>query len=242
MTRGLKQACRWRKAFWIRESPGVVGGSAFIALPLLFFLPLEKLSFFGERLKGVAVLTWIFAIALALAIRGGQSLRDETSIWTVQKGLSLGEIALEDWILDMGLLAGASLWSAVVGFLAMRGAGPSAFLPAVAFFALGLTTGFITHSVTLFLSAFGVKRPSDPVALLAVVSILIPALTLEAPVWITALVEWIIPPFQVAIGFSGAIRVADLGGMTGALLHILLYSGIILSLGLWRISVWRPRA
>lgn len=219
-----------------------MGGSAFVALPLLFFLPLERLSFFGERSRGVAVLTWLFVLALAMAIRGGQSLRDETSIWTIQKGLSLGDLALEDWILDMGLLVTASLWWALIGFLAIGGTVPSAFLPAVAFFALGLTTGFITHSLSLFLSAVGVKRPSDSIAFLAFLSIFIPILTLETPAWISGLVDWVIPPFQAAIEFSGAVRRADLDAMTGSLLHILLYSGVILGLGLWRISVWRPRA
>jgi len=242
MTRGLRQAWRWRRAFWIRESPGVMGGSAFLILPLLFFLPLEKLPFFGERLRGVAVLIWLFAIALALAIRGGQGLRDETSIWTVQKGLNLGELALEDWILDMGLLAAASLWWAFIGFLAIQGTGSSLFLPAVAFFTLGLTTGLVAHSVTLFLSAMGARRPSDPTVLFAIVSILIPALTLEAPAWIPGLADWVIPPFHAAIEISGAIRILDLSGSAAALLHILLYSGMILALGIRRVSVWRPRA
>ena len=92
MTRGLIFAWSWRKAYWLKESPGVFGLSAFAALPLLFFLPLEKFAFFEERMKGVAILTWLFALALALAIRGGTSLRNETSIWTFQKGLSLGHL------------------------------------------------------------------------------------------------------------------------------------------------------
>jgi len=242
MTRGLKHAWRWRKAYWIRESPGVLGGSAFLALPLLFFLPLERVSFFEERMKGVAILTWLFAIALALAIRGGQSLRNESSIWTFQKGLSLGEIALEDWILDMGLLAGASLWWGLMGFAAIPGVGLSAVNAAVGVFFLSLGTGFVTHCLTLFLSAMGVRRPSDPTAFLAIVSILAPALTLEASEWIVILVAWVIPPFHTAIELSGALRVHDLNGSTTALLHILSYSGLLLGLGLWRMSRWRPRA
>lgn len=242
MTRGLKQAWSWRKALWLRESPGVMGGSAFLALPLLFFLPLESASFFGERLRGVAILTWLFAIALALTIRGGQSLRDEASIWTVQKGLSLGELALEDWILDMGLLAVASLWWAFIGFLAIQGTEPSVFLPALSVFSLGITTGFVTHSLTLLLSAMGAKRPSDPTVFLAIVSILVPVLTLAAPPWLPELVDWIIPPFHPAIQLSAAVRMGDLVGMTGALIHIFLICGLMLGLGLWRISVWRPKA
>ena len=242
MTRGLKQAWRWRTAFWLRESPGIVPGGVFLALPLVFFLPLEKLSIFGERWRGVAILIWLLALALALTLRSRASLRDETSLWTVQKGLSLGELALEDWILDIGLLAAANLWWAFMGFLALRTTGTPAFGPALGLFAMGLATGLVAHTVTLFLSALGADRPSDPTVLLAFVSILVPVVALEVPPWTTEVLDWIIPPFHSAIVLSGTVRIGDLAGMSVALIHILLYSGMMLALGLWRLSAWRPKA
>lgn len=240
MTRGLRWAWPWRRALWIRESPGVLGGSALLCAPLLYFLPLEGMAFFGERLRGISVLSWLFSMALGLALRGAAPLRNDSAIWTVQKGLSPGELAIEDWLLDLSLILGFSLWWSVISILAHGGGGPETLRFGLAILGLSLATGLVTHSLTLLLSALGLKRPSDPTVLLALISILSPVLTMEAPAWMSAVVEWMIPPFYAAIELSGAIRGMSVGGITEGLLHLLLYSGLLLGIGVVRISAWRP--
>jgi hypothetical protein len=241
MNRGLVAAWSWRRALWVRKSPGVMGGIAFLFLPLFFFLPWETLSFFGERLRGIGVLTWVFSIALALQLRGGQDLRDETAIWTIQKGISQGDVALEDWLLDMALLTGYSLWMGLFSLLALWASGEPFYLSASAgFLCLGLTTCLVTHTLTFFLSALGAKRTSDPTALLAVLSILVPVLSLGMPGWLRIALDWLLPPFQACLELSGAVRASAFSGIGAALLHILAFSGILLWMGVWRVSRWRP--
>jgi hypothetical protein len=225
----------------MRESPGVLGGSVFLLLPLLYFVPLETMSFFGDRLRGIAALSWLFALSLALALRGSRSLRDETLIWPVQKGLSAGDLVLEDWILDLGILGAFGAWWGTMALLALGNPGGPVALTGLALFSLSLSTGLLTHSLTLFLSAVGAKRPTDPTALLAIVSILIPVLTFHSEGWVADMAEWVFPPFHAAIRLSASIRGMSWPGVIEALFQIVLYSGLLLLLGIWRMSRWRPK-
>jgi hypothetical protein len=234
-------ALAWRTAYWRRVAPGAPGGAAVLFLPLLFFLPLESVPIFGERFRGVAILIWLLSVSLALGIRGPGGLRHETAIWTYQKGISLGEVARRDWLLDLGLLALVSSWWATVGVAAVRPSG--AILPGLwaAFFSLGFGTGALTHTVTLFLSSVGIRRSTDLTILLAVLSLSFPVLSLRTPEWVRALTEVLLPPFRTAVELHGAIRTGEVEGMIGALLHLLVFSSLFLGIGLWRLSVWRPR-
>ena len=242
MSRGLSRALEWRQAYWTRVAPGPFGAAAFALLPLLFFLPLHSLSIFGQQMRGVAVLTWMFSLALALSIRAGGTLRDEASLWPLQKGFCQGEMALEDWILDVGLLGLACLWWASLGVLAIRQPGEAWGALWIALFSLGLTTAALAHAFTLFLSAHGVTRPSDLAILLAILSLLAPVLGLGAPAWVPEAVELVLPPFRVALELHGAVRRGDPPGMVRALLHLSVFSGLVLWVGVRRIARWRPRA
>jgi len=241
MARGLKGAGSWRRVLWARVAPGRMGGSAFGLLPLLFFLPLEAVPVFGEQLRGVAILIWLFSLSLALAIRGGAGLRDEASIWAYQKGVSLGRMALDDWILDLGLFSVVSIWWASLGVLAAGQTGTPPVSLWVAFFTLGFCTAALTHSLTLCLSAVGVQRPSDLTILFAILSLAAPVLALRAPDWVLELVSLSLPPFRSVLELHGALRAGDPGGLTAPLLHLLVFSGFVLWWGLRQISAWRPR-
>ncbi|MGW8265129.1 MAG: hypothetical protein ACWGSQ_02110 [Longimicrobiales bacterium] len=241
-TRGFRAAWQWRRLFWSRAAPGVRGAVALALLPSLFFLPLERIPIFGEQLRGVAVLTWFFSLSLALSLRPGPGLRDEALIWPYQKGIALGEMALEDWILDLGVFGSASLWWASLGVLSMGPSGPSPISLWVALFALGVATAALAHSVTLALSALGVRRPSDLTILLALLSLLAPVLVLRAPGWVLGLADLLLPPFRAAIELHGAVRGVDAEGIVGLLFHLLAFSGIALWIGHRRLSAWRPRA
>jgi hypothetical protein len=240
--RGLRAAWWWRRAYWLRVAPGISGGAVVVLLPLLFFLPLEAVPVFGERFRGIAILIWASSLFLALSIRGGESLRHEASVWPYQKGFSLGEMALEDWYLDLGLLGMASMWWASLGVLALS-QGPSSFPPGrwLPFFVLGFTTAALTHSLTLCLSALGIRRPSDVTVLLAVLSLVAPVLTLRAPEWVLRLARLMLPPFRASIELHGALRGKEVEEVLGSLLHLLVFSGVVLWTGLRRISAWRPR-
>jgi hypothetical protein len=212
-----------------------------ILLPFLFFLPLEVVPVFGERTRGIAILVWAASLALSLSLRGGESLRRKASVWPYQKGISLGEMALEDWYLDVGLMGLASIWWAALGALALSrelSPLPGPWLP---FFLLGLTTGALCHALTLCLSAFGVRRPSDLTILLALLSLLAPILGLRAPEWVLQVARLTLPPFRASVELHGALRHREVEDIISSLLHLLVFSGVVLGAGLRRISAWRPR-
>ena len=242
MTRGFRAAWQWRRLFWRRVAPGGRGAVALILLPSLFFLPLAPVPVFGEQVRGVAILIWFFSLSLALALRTGQGLRDEASIWPYQKGIALGDMALEDWILDLGMFGAASLWWASLGALSVGFSGPSPFFLWIALFSLGVTTAALAHSVTLCLSALGARRPSDLTILLAFLSLVAPVLALKAPGWVLSFADLLLPPFRAAIELHGALRGGEAEGVTAALLHLLVFSGVALWIGLRQLSAWRPRA
>lgn len=240
-SRGVRAAWRWRCLFWARMAPKASGAVALILLPSLFFVPLETVPFFGEHLRGVAILTWFFSLSLALSLRVGPGLQDEALIWPYQRGIPLGDMALEDWVLDLGGFGAASIWWASVGVLAIGASGVSPISLWVALFALGATTGALTHSVTLCFSALGVRRPSDLTILLALLSLVAPVLVLRAPEWILGTADLLLPPFRAPIELHGALRGGDAEGIPGALFHLAAFSGIALWIGHRAVSSWRPR-
>jgi len=222
-------------------APGGRGVVALTLLPSLFFVPLERVPFFGEHLRGVAILTWFFSLSLALSLRAGPGLHDDALIWPYQKGIPLGDMALEDWVLDLGVFGAASLWWASLGVLSMGGSGVPPFLLWSALFALGIATATLTHTVTLCLSALGVGRPSDLTILLALLSLVAPVLVLRAPGWVLGTADLLLPPFRAAIELHGALRGGDAEGTVGLLFHLLVFSGIALWIGHRALSSWRPR-
>ena len=231
-TRGLRAAWVWRRAYWLRVAPGIPGGAAFILVSFLFFLPLEAVPVFGERARGIAILIWSASMALSLSLRGGESLRHEAAVWHYQKGISLGERVLEDL---------ASSWWAAIGALALSGEPLPFSGPWLPFFLLGLTTGALCHTLTLCLSAFGVRRPSDLTILLALLSLLAPVLGLRAPEWVLQVARLTLPPFRASVELHGALRQREVEGILSSSLHLLVFSGVMLGAGLRRISAWRPR-
>jgi len=212
-----------------------------ILLPLLFFLPLEAVPVFGERIRGIAILIWAASLALSLSLRGGENLRDEAAVWPYQKGISLGERVLEGWYLDLGLMGLASIWWATLGALALSPGLPPSPGPWLPFFLLGLTTGAVCHTLTLCLSAFGVRRPSDLTILLALLSLLAPVLGLRAPAWVLQAARLTLPPFRASVELHGALRREEAEEIVSSLLHLLVFTGVMLGAGLRRISAWRPR-
>jgi hypothetical protein len=240
MTRGFQAALWWRVPLWIRRGPGRLGGLAFLLIPAAFLLPLEEMGMVGSRVQGISVLVWLLGLSLPLSVRAASGLRDPVSIWTYQKGCGMGDTALEDWILDLGLFAGFALWWALTGVAALAVSQSVGFRNVLSLWLLGTSVALLTHALTYFLSAAGLSRPSDPVAFLAFSSILMPVLMLEAPGWMASLAHWGMPPFHASMVISGSIRAGDFAEAAGSLLHVFLYSGLALALGTLSISRWKP--
>lgn len=242
MNRGPARAWAWRKPLWIRVAPGKAGAVLFGLCPAGFFLPLESISIFPDRLRGIAVLLWILGLALALVVRGGWDLRHEALVWHYQKGVQPSDLVLEDWLLDLGLFAAASAWWASWGVAVLSSDGPAAYRLWPAFFLLAFVTAGLTHAVTLGLSALGLRRPSDLTILLAILSLLAPSLSTRAPAWVLGVATYGLPPFRAVVEGHGALRTGDLENAAGSLLHVLVFSALVLWVGLKRMKAWRPRA
>jgi hypothetical protein len=208
--------------------------------PVLFFLPLEVSPFFGARLRGVAILIWLGSLSLALAIRSGPGPRDEALIWLYQKGVSLGDVAVGDWILDIGLLGVASGWWASLGVLAVGPGGwgfPSLW---AAFFSLGLATAALAHTLTLLLSSLGLHRSADLTILLAVLSLLTPVLTFGGHEGTLEISSWCLPPFRAALDLQSTLRSGDFVGAATPLTHLLGFLGLALWWSHRRMARWKP--
>jgi hypothetical protein len=241
MNRGLAVAWSWRLPYWQRVSPGLAGGILYVVFPALFFLPLEALPIFEDRLRGVALLLWFFAVAFALGVVAKRGAREEDSVWLYQKGVPLWEASLEDWLLDLGLAAVVAASWASMGTLALLGSGQGFWSLWLSLLALGLVTAVLAQTLVLFLSAWGAPRAVDLTVLAILLAMLAPALTFQASEGLQTTVSWVLPPFREAWTLAGALRAGLLHSGAAALLHILLFTGCVLGLGLWRISRWRPR-
>lgn len=243
MTRGLRAALRWRLPYWTRLSPGLLGGAFFLLVPLLAFLPLEHVPVFEERLRGVAIITWLLGMALGLRLMGKRGPREEDAIWLYQKGFSLRESALEDWLLDLGLAAGFAVCWATVGTAALAATGTATGTAAgwAGLFALALTTSVLTYTLVLALSSWGVEKATDLTILIIFVSLFAPALVFRSGDRVRWLVDRLAPPFADTAVLHGAIRTGTLDAAVGALLEIVVFTGLFLVIGLWGIASWRPK-
>jgi hypothetical protein len=240
MNRGLVVAWSWRMPYWRRVSPGLAGGTMYLLLPLLFFLPLEALPIFEDRLRGIALLLWFFAVAFALGVAAKRSAREEDAVWLYQKGVPLWEVSVEDWLLDGGLAAAAAAWWASLGTLALLESGQTVWSLWLSLFVLGLVTAVLAQTLVFLLSAWGVPRAVDLTVLAILLAMLAPALTFQASEGLQGAVSRVLPPFREAWTLGGALRSGLLLTGSAALLHILVFTGCVLGLGLWRISRWRP--
>lgn len=243
MTRGLRAALGWRLPYWTRLSPGLLGGAFFLLVPLLAFLPLENVPVFDDRLRGVAIITWLLGMALGLRLIGRRGPREDDAIWLYQKGFSLRESALEDWLLDLALAAAFAAWWATVGTAALAASGTAGATAAgwAGLLALGLTTAVLTYTLVLALSAWGVDKATDLTILIIFVSLFAPALVLRSADRVRWLVDRLAPPFADTAVLHGAIRTGNLDAAAGALLAIVVFTGLFLAIGLWGIAAWRPR-
>lgn len=239
MTRGFRRAWRWRRALWTREAPGRRGLIAALLFPGLFFLPLAGSPFLQDQVRGTAIVVWLGAVALPLAIRSGARVRDTANLWPFQKGASMAEIAVEDWLLDILLLAGVGIWWSIWGVAASAGI-ENPLAHATALVLLTVATGALAHALTLLFSTLGVRRPSDLTVLLAILSLLAPVLLARDASVVHAAAELVLPPFRAGVEVHGAIRRGELAGATWPLLHILIFTGIAMGMGLWRLKSWRP--
>jgi hypothetical protein len=240
MNRGLAVAWSWRWPYWKRVSPGVHGGILYLLLPLLFFLPLDALPLFEVKSRGVAMLLWLFALGLALGVAAKRSAREEDGVWLFQKGVPLGEAALEDWLLDLGLAKAAALVWASVGTLALLGSGHSLPRLWLSLFFLGLATAVLVRTVVFVLSAWGIQRAVDLTVLGVFLSMVVPALTFRSSEGVQMVAGWIVPPFREVWTLAGAVRTGGVLDVAAPLLHLLVVVGLFLALGAWRISRWRP--
>jgi hypothetical protein len=195
----------------------------------------------GSRPQAISALIWVSALILALSIRAGAGLRDPALVWLYQKGCATGETALEDWLLDVAFLSTFGLWWALAGTGVLFLTQSVSLLNFLSFWLLGISVGVLAHSVSFALSGWGMQRPGDLVALFAFLSVLLPGLTMEAPAWVTILLDWALPPFQSTMALSGSVRAGDLREASGALFQVLGYSALSLGLGYGRISGWRPK-
>ena len=118
---------------------------------------------------------------------------------------------------------------------------PVTILNPLSLFLLGVWVGALTHALTFLLSGWGVRRPTDMVALLAFISILLPGLSMEGQAWISSILDWVIPPYRSTVALSGAIRLGDLPETAEALVRIMGYAGASLGLGYLGICRWMVR-
>lgn len=240
MRRGFRRSLYWRRGLWVREAPGRRGLLLSILGPLAFFLPLDALGIVGSRVQSISLMVWVMAISLPLSVRGGSSPRDSSGIWLFQKGCPPAETALEDWVLDVALFSTALTWWALTGVSILAFSYPVTLLNILALWGLGFSVALLTHATSFLLSALGARRTTDPVVFLAFMSVLLPPLTTNSPGWFSGAVDWVLPPYHSTLLLSGALRRGDPTETSGALFHVLLYSGAALWLGLARVARWRP--
>jgi len=240
MRRGLAMAWRWRVPYWVRVAPGPVGGLVYTLLPALFFVPLESLSVFPDRPRGILVVMWCMSIALGIVVAAGRGLRDEEAIWLVQKGVSPGDAALEDWILDAGLLVIACAYWSAVGALALTSYAP-VFKSMLGLFLFTLATSLLARTLAGCLSAWGVRRPSDLTGVAAFLSLAVPLLTVSQSPAVQKAVDWLFPPFLKGVALGTGFHAGEVGAAAEAALQVLLYISVLLAATYWRASRWRPR-
>ena len=240
MTRGLRRAWAWRFPYWMRVAPGPWGRWVYALGAILVFVPWDALALFDEAHQGVLVVTWCLSVGLGISVGSGRSLRSEDSVWLVQRGLSLGAAAAEDWILDVALLALVAVWWSFLGAISL--AGPTS-MPRLwlMLWSFAWSTSVLSRTVSGALSAWGAARPSDLTGAIAILSLLAPLALMERSPAVQRILGWAIPPFQEAGSLTGAIRHGHVAEGAAAVLQVTVFVGALLAATYWRMERWKPR-
>ncbi len=237
-SRGISGALIWRRAYWLRREPGRKGIAIYLLVPALFFLPLgESGPFPRSAVQGLLIV--ILSLALGIRLGGGRGLRAEDQVWLSQKGVSLGDVALEDWILDLLPMAALSLWWGLTAYLASIGEGwrpLSVFVVSGTAFLLSL----LTRTLVGVISAFGYRGAGDLAAGLIVISFLLFQVSFfVSPAAQTAIRLGTLPIFRIPEAVRALLE-GDLAVAAPDLLHILALLGVMLWATYWRMERWRP--
>lgn len=240
--RGIVGASIWRKAYWLRQEPGRIGFAIYLSIPALFFLPIPEGIFGPLRRSTVqAFLILISSIALGARLGGGRSQRTEDHVWLSQKGVSLGDVSVEDWILDLIPLAALSVWWGLTAYLASVGEGWSP-LGLVAVAATAFLISLLVRTLVGFLSAVGYPGGADLAVGLVVVSILLQQVAIFLPPAAGQAIRWGALPISKIGEAIRALLLGDLAAAAPDLLHTLAVVGLLLWATYWKMERWRPSA
>ncbi len=237
----LRIASIWRRPFWWRVGPGRLTGAGFLLLPAALLLPLEAGPIVPSREAGATLVAGVGGLLLAFRTTGAAAVRDDALLWLYQKGRASSEVALATLLLDLGLAKAFALWWALAGSLLVP-FGAGAFWGFLGLFFVAVATFSVTSATIFALGAAGARRPNDLAVVVILVSLLLPVMLIGAGPEVQGVLRWVVPPFRRAAQLAGAIQTRSVLGGTEALLHILLYCGALVALGMAALSRWRPKA
>lgn len=228
----------WQVALW-RGRRARRGLAALALAPFVtFLLPLHRVvSAWGVGARAVTV---IGALILGVVVGQGTALPRPSFIWLYQKGISIPDHVLRQWLVgfggsaiiavlwSLGWVVGAGLYDAV----SLAGAGEV--------LVIGTAVLLVMQALLFPIAAFGGRRGSDIAGVLVLVSLLRP-LVAGAGLSKAAVVSlWVVlPPFWDAVTIGASLRAGAWGTVAGALAHILSFAVVMLGLGVWRLGRWR---
>ncbi|MDT8369768.1 MAG: hypothetical protein RQ745_11210 [Longimicrobiales bacterium] len=241
MTRSLAAAYAWRRPYWWTVGPGRWTAAILALTPFTLVLPWSELPVLRDAEAAAGFVVWASAIVLALRMSGPDGVRDEGLIWVYQKGVTPGETAFANLLLDTAFALVFVVWWSLIGTL-LAGSGTGVSILFAGLVVRGVSAFLVTYCVLFALSAFGVERPNDLAVALLLVSLLVPTLILVPGAEGLAWLRWAVPPFRAPIALSTSLVSGNMVGTSEAALHITLYVGLLVGAAGGRLARWRPNS
>ncbi|MGI8400932.1 MAG: hypothetical protein ACR2NS_04920 [Gemmatimonadaceae bacterium] len=226
----------WRIASWTRVAPTRLGAIALLALPVLFFLPLNQVPLFPNQRAGTEAIVWLGAFGLVGVFGRDVGKPVPAWGWLFQKGNPLAEHALTTWVADLALGTAFITWWAIVWAPVMA----TGFADALALWAGAELTFVVGLSLVFLLNAAVGRGAVETWMGMAFIALLDPLLK-ALPLVVRTLIRLVIPPITDIREVGTALRAGDWGTALGSLLHPSVYVGVCLVGGAYLVSRWKPR-
>ncbi|WKW11855.1 hypothetical protein Strain138_001123 [Pseudogemmatithrix spongiicola] len=225
---------QWHVARWRIEAPGRGGLLALAALTLFLCVPLERLGADMAWSTQANVLVNL-GVTLAAVMFGRDAGRsDDAEPWLALQGGSGADWALARWAANtLPLFALAGTWAFVISVVSRILQGPG--VPWHGTLGLAAHLALTAIVLTLLLLAFGalgIQQTAEAMLLVLILTFSVPLLGERLPTIVRGALGLILPPMTAIAAVRDGVVDGDWGDALRALLRLVTWCGILLTIAL----------
>lgn len=238
----LITTARWQSKRIRRKSPGVSGLLALLVFPLLFSIPFEHLGWFQTAFEPVLLLGWVYAFMIAANLGADSGELSNSAFWLYQKGVSIPDHALANWLITSAWGLGFVMLGAVAGAVALAIYSDLELRRTAVYLGSTVLVFLIAQALYFLAGALKLQRKSETLLLLTLLTLTQGILFRRLPGAARRALHFVLPPIQDAAATPSAVINSEWIVVIGHVLHIILFAFACLAIAFSLHRRWRPTA